>query len=95
MNKGKAVKKPIPIDWFKFEIGNWREILEWIGSFGKDPEQAIEITGHDENQTFRILTLEGASYNLPDGYIVIRGIKGEFYPCDPEVFDESYAIMEE
>lgn len=35
-------------------------------------------------------TLEGSSYELPEGYWVIKGIKGEYYPCDPDVFKKTY-----
>lgn len=36
-----------------------------------------------------IKTLEGIHYALPGDYI-IRGIKGEVYPCKPDVFKQTY-----
>jgi hypothetical protein len=35
-------------------------------------------------------TLEGTSYDLQDGDWVICGIKGEYYPCKPDIFDQTY-----
>ena len=36
-----------------------------------------------------IATLEG-DHNLTPGDMVIRGVKGEFYPCKPDIFAASY-----
>lgn len=32
--------------------------------------------------------------NVPAKHYIIRGLKGEFYPCSPEVFDRSYNIID-
>ncbi len=37
----------------------------------------------------RIPTLEGVMYALVGDYI-IKGIKGEFYPCKSDIFKETY-----
>lgn len=89
--QGKAVKKPIPIDWFKHDSSSNQELLSWIKSFGQDPDEHLALEGGE----LKIKTMEGHSYGVPDGYIIIRGIKGEFYPCDPEVFRNSYDIVNE
>lgn len=34
--------------------------------------------------------LESVAIPCPVGHWVIRGMKGEFYPCDPEVFAAKY-----
>jgi hypothetical protein len=36
-----------------------------------------------------VVTLEGEMVARP-GWWIIRGVKGEFYPCDPEIFAETY-----
>lgn len=41
----------------------------------------------------RIETLEGTMDATPGDYI-IRGVKGEFYPCKPEIFARTYNILE-
>ena len=39
-----------------------------------------------------IATLEG-NHVLTDGDMVIRGIKGEFYPCKPDIFEATYEAV--
>jgi hypothetical protein len=47
-----------------------------------------KVTGID------IATLEGVmTANLGD--YVIKGVKGEFYPCKPDIFDATYEAIEE
>lgn len=41
-----------------------------------------------------ITTLEGGHIVCPGDYI-IKGIKGEFYPCKPDIFKETYDPVEE
>ena len=48
------------------------------------PIQAIQI-----NEDFIVDTLEG-SFKAKAGDYLIKGIKGELYACDKEIFEESY-----
>ncbi len=42
-----------------------------------------------------IPTLEGVMTAQPGDYI-IRGVAGEYYPCKPDIFEQTYeAVMEE
>jgi hypothetical protein len=41
-----------------------------------------------------IPTLEG-DHNLTVGDWVIRGVKGEFYPCKPDIFAATYDAVDE
>jgi len=43
--------------------------------------------------TIRIVTPEGEMICRPGDYI-IKGLKGEFYPINPEVFAKTYEILE-
>lgn len=40
-----------------------------------------------------IATLEG-DHRLTSGDMVIRGVKGEFYPCKPDIFAATYELVE-
>lgn len=43
--------------------------------------------------TLRIQTLEGEmTANLGDW--IIKGVKGEFYPCKPDIFEATYEVAE-
>ena len=39
-------------------------------------------------------SLEGQFINCPNGHYIIKGLKGEFYPCDPEIFAAKYEPIE-
>lgn len=41
------------------------------------------------SDTFIIETLEG-SYVASKGDYIIKGLKGEFYPCKPDIFEMKY-----
>jgi hypothetical protein len=41
----------------------------------------------------RINTFEGTLWANEEDYI-IKGIKGEFYPCKPDIFEASYDTVD-
>jgi hypothetical protein len=83
---GKYVKKPVVIDAIKFE--DPVTVMAWACTF--DDEIRWKISG----ERIIIQTLEGDMTALPGDWI-IRGVKGEFYPCKPDIFDETYEIYRE
>lgn len=38
----------------------------------------------------KVRTIEGTSYEVPKGYWIIKGVNGEFYPCEDSIFQKSY-----
>jgi hypothetical protein len=44
---------------------------------------------NEENNNLSIPTLEGMMIANPGDWI-IKGVKGEFYPCKPEIFEQTY-----
>ena len=65
----------------KFD-GNFREIENFVGG---DAEF--------RNGELIIATLEGP-LKASGGDYIIKGLRGEFYPCKPDIFKESYNIVE-
>jgi hypothetical protein len=67
------------------------EAEQWTGSvaaLSDDFSDAIEF--HPQFPTEAIIqTLEGAML-VGIGDWIIRGIKGEFYPCKPDIFSMTY-----
>ncbi|QUE25610.1 hypothetical protein SEA_FRANSOYER_60 [Microbacterium phage Fransoyer] len=59
------------------------EILAWSGGKLRHPDET------EPNELFVIPTLEGQMV-VSSGDWVIQGVKGEFYPCKPDIFAESY-----
>ena len=48
---------------------------------------------YNEDDTMTIRTLEGPMTAQPGDWI-IRGIKGELYPCKPDIFAATYDPLE-
>ena len=46
----------------------------------------------DENCNVVIPTLEG-NMNASLGDYIIKGLRGEFYPCKPDVFEKKYELI--
>ena len=73
----RFVKKPVVIEAVRF-VGNFDEIEAFVGG---DAEF--------RNGELVIATLEGP-LRASDGDWIIKGVKGEFYPCKPDVFELTY-----
>ena len=48
----------------------------------------------ERDECMMIPTLEGEMIASPNDWI-IKGVKGEFYPCKNEIFDETYEKVED
>lgn len=64
---------------------------QWWG-FGDVPEAPIRFEDFD-GQCY-IQTLEG-EYKLVPGHYIIKGVQGEFYPCDPDIFWKTYELTDD
>lgn len=82
----KFRKKPVEIEAIKFNRNNWNEIVE----FTNNTAHTITIERRiDGKCTCIIPTLEG-EHIANEGDYIIKGVKGEFYPCKPDVFELTY-----
>lgn len=80
----KYKKKPIIIDAVK-----WEGLLEPLGCFGAPLEICLYPL-----PSITIKTLEGDMIcNIGD--YIIKGVKGELYPCKPDIFELTYELTEE
>lgn len=89
--KGASVqryrKKPIEVEAVQYTGGNNREIEGFVGD--QCLYFARAITGEEQNPQLHIRTLEG-DMHVSKGDWIIKGVKGEFYPCKPDIFDQTY-----
>ena len=83
----KYRKKPVVIEAVQFLAT--RESFDAILAMGLRNWKPGEM-GTD---TFIIETLEGDHLARKDDYI-IKGVKGEFYPCKPDIFEMTYELVE-
>ena len=89
----KYRKKPVVIEAIQWTGDNWAEVKEFIEA-GSNPRTSGPIRN---SVNLFIDTLEGTMMAIPNDWI-IRGIKGELYPCKPDIFEATYdevEIMEE
>ena len=75
-------KKPVVIEAVRWDGANVDEVLGFILPNG----EAIRAPGNG----IIITTLEGQMRADPGDWI-IKGVKGEFYPCKPDIFDITYS----
>lgn len=71
------------------------EAVQWTGQKLEDlPEWARRsVRGTYKDNALHVGTLEGVM-EAGHGDWLIRGIKGEVYPCKPDIFAESYEAVE-
>lgn len=85
-------KKPVVIEAKFLTVDNGLMVSAWCAgvwhyvsaSAGSDPEDSWA----------EIFTLEGTMRANVGDYI-IRGVKGEFYPCKPDIFEATYELIGE
>lgn len=90
----KYIKKPVEVEAIQLREDNIIEVFDFLdGANYKETKSAEELEDFSkamlEQGYIEIETLEGmmkASF----GDYIIKGIKGEFYPCKPDIFIATY-----
>ena len=80
----KYRKKPVEIEAVQWVSDNIEQVYEMLGDnliINKDEDK-------DDVKHF-INTLEG-KMEMSWGDYIIKGVKGEFYPCKPDIFELTY-----
>ncbi len=90
-------KKPVEIEAWQFTVPTdmslapmWIEhaVTKWPEVGGISFEKVVDI-----GPCVVIKTLEGTMTAIPGDWI-IRGVKGELYPCKPDIFEMTYSPAE-
>jgi hypothetical protein len=82
----KFRKKPVEIEAIQFTRLNWEEIKEFTNNTAFSLIIEKRIGGEC---SCIIPTLEGNMLANENDWI-IKGVKGEFYPCKPDIFGLTY-----
>ncbi len=82
---GKYRKKPVVIEAVEFTDESFEECVRFLG-------HSVDLDVRKE--AIIIQTLEGP-LNASLGDWIIKGVKGEFYPCKPDIFEQTYDKVEE
>ena len=75
-------KKPVVIEAVPYDGTNHAEIAKFTGL-------SLASTDETVGMPITIQTLEGDHLAQP-GDLIIKGVKGEFYPCKPDFFAATY-----
>jgi len=81
----KYVKKPVVVEALHFT--DWSKMDELLNFCGTD--NVLIVLHQDGSNDLYIKTLEG-NMKVEDGDYIIKGVKGEFYPCKPDIFEMTY-----
>jgi hypothetical protein len=80
---GRATKKPVEIEFVRLTPLTLNAVEEFVGG-------DLDV----RNGEAIIATLEGAMH-ASVGDVIIKGVQGEFYPCKPDIFAQTYDITTE
>lgn len=83
-------KKPVVIDAEQWQ-GNKASIIQFFSIYGFR-DYHFKMSEDKLHEDLVIKTLEGdmlASF----GDFIIRGVSGEFYPCKPDIFHQTYEAV--
>lgn len=82
----KYRKKPVVIEAVLWDGRNFEEVSELLETGG---DASRQISYGTETDYLSIYTLEG-TMKANKGDWVVKGVKGELYPCKPDIFEATY-----
>lgn len=82
-------KKPVVIEAVLFDGCNHSQIFDFTQKQSRPPCCTEATLG----LPITIPTLEG-DHKADVGDVIIKGVKGEFYPCKPDIFAATYEAVE-
>jgi len=87
----KFKKKPVIIEAVQYNGHNGHELKNWSGNRVVE-SPVLEPTRKNPTGCYlQIDTLEGTHTAIVGDWI-IKGVKGEFYPCKPDIFEQTYEM---
>lgn len=88
----KFRKKPVIIEAMQFNYPPSEKFLDWIGvnlgqlTKARHPGAVAEA----EIKTLEDGFNDRVQHIATEGDWIIKGVKGEFYPCKPDIFEATY-----
>lgn len=89
----KYRKKPVVIEAWQFTKENFSKGAPQFIKFAQNNPVTLYSQYGGEVIYGEIQTLEGLM-QVSEGDYIIKGVKGEFYPCKPDIFEETYERVE-
>tara|TARA_R110000796_G_scaffold248280_1_gene374940 strand:+ start:64 stop:351 length:288 start_codon:yes stop_codon:yes gene_type:complete len=88
----KFKKRPVVIEAIQYNQLNREEIQKFVGEklYQELESETAYLAGKGAPQFSLVIpTLEG-DMKAMNGDWIIKGVKGEFYPCKPDIFELTY-----
>lgn len=87
-------KKPVVVEAFQMTRESALRPSDWpswlvAARVRPEGENALWLEDSPEGDVFVCGTLEGA-HDVTWGDFIIQGVRGEIYPCKPDIFAETY-----
>ena len=83
-------KLPVEFEAIRWTGKNMEDVAKFMGTVPPPPEIMEQLeTGE---ATLNIETLEG-EHIATIGDWIIRGVAGEYYPCKPDIFAQTYETV--
>lgn len=103
MKTGKAIKKPIPVEFIEVSSTNLQHVHKFItGRFPYDRDLSLAADAWEEYERkllkqgyYPLKTLESGdgTQNANFGDYVLKGIDGECWPIKADIFERTYDII--
>ena len=77
-------KKPVEIEAIQFISDNIEKVYEMLG------DNLIVTPTADGEGLYHYVKIYGLDMELSWNDYIIKGVKGEFYPCKPDIFELTY-----
>jgi len=82
-------KRPVEVEAIQYVGSNLEEVLAFAG----DAVCVDSRTAKGWSETIVYIHTPEGKLRVSINDWIIKGVMGEFYPCDPEVFDLTYVRM--
>lgn len=79
-------KLPVEVEAQRVTVNSLEQVARWCNGSVKGTALPLH------QRVIDIQTLEG-EMRADVGDWIIKGVKGEFYPCKPEIFDLTYEMV--
>ena len=88
--------KPCEIEAIQWDGSNQKEVMDFVGESLIYYSLNLDTSWNDDKPYvyMAVMTLEGRM-RMSKGDYIIKGLRGEFYPCKPDVFEKKYELIEE
>ena len=96
-------KKPVVIEAVQLTWATWNEICDFVpkpwfvrGCYLDNYTKEV-LTDPNTSDTMGLIlkTLESNEFVAQQGDYIIKGVKGEFYACKPDIFEMTYEKVED